>query len=360
MSVLVGREELLSSLWSALQQSSVLLSGPRRIGKSRLLATMAEEPRHGFRLVRADVEGFSDVASVLASVQAKLSPPTAIDRATSRISVNAIEVAGVGVRMGSAPAGSDPWAEFNTHLRAAIQPNETLVIALDEVPWWLDALERRSPGSAREALARLRGCRQELRAVRWVLTGSVGLAGPAQAWGAVAELNDLHRVVVQPLDAIAGATLFEAECPTATADAARAAHHVAGGSPHWIESLAIGCRSAAPTVDATHVEAEVERKLQAVFRELFADDHADRRYTAEDRSLQRLVLDAMCDRDDPYPIVGVVTTVLANPKANNDKDAIRRALYALLDDFVLIERPGSTARFAIPLYRRWWARWGRS
>lgn len=321
---------------------------------------MADEPRPGFRLVRADVEGFSDVASVLTAITTKLAPPTALDRATSRINVDAIEVGGVGVRMGPAPMGDDPWIAFNTHLQGALKPNETLVIALDEVPWWLDALERRVPGAAREALARLRGSRQEERSVRWILTGSVGLAGPAQAWGAVAELNDLHRVVVPPLDAIAGATLFEAECPSATPEAARLAHHVAGGSPHWIEALAIGCRNAPGVIEATHVEAEVERRLQAVFRELFADDHVDRRYSADDRSLQRLVLDAMCDHDDPYPIIGVITQVLANPNAKNDKDAVRRALYALLDDFVLIEQPDATARFSIPLYRRWWARWGRS
>jgi hypothetical protein len=114
----------------------------------------------------------------------------------------------------SAPA--DPWQRLRSLLDSALdKQNKDIVIALDEVPWWLDQLiASGQAAAAREVLGRLRQLRQatDLQRIRWVLTGSVSLPQLAASMGASADLNDLHpSLPLHPLEAAAGEALFEAE-----------------------------------------------------------------------------------------------------------------------------------------------------
>src|SRR5262249_50326759 len=149
---------------------------------------------------------------------------------------------------------------------------------LDEVPWWLDTIEERSGASeARSALATLRRIRQAPvfhQRLRMVLTGSIGLAGLAEALEASAELNDLATMLAPPMTEDEGASLFETEVAArggvCNREAARHAARSAGGSPHWVKVLAVQVGQDAST--AARVDAAMDALLVPQHRALFADE----------------------------------------------------------------------------------------
>jgi hypothetical protein len=61
-SPLIGRDADLDAIWDLVRSRSVLLTGPRRVGKTELLRDMVDRPRSGWRAVRVDLEGQSTIA----------------------------------------------------------------------------------------------------------------------------------------------------------------------------------------------------------------------------------------------------------------------------------------------------------
>lgn len=217
-------------LWGLLRTTHLLFFGPRRVGKSRLLEEMSAAPKQHMRLVRVDLQG----ATLEEHLFARLWKAMAEQRHQLQRTLDRVESA-AGVELAPPPERS-PWEKVQ-ELLESLDSDRILVVALDEVPWWLDALERAKPGSARIALAELRRLRGEssLAHVRWVLTGSVGIASRAIRWQASAELNDLSVVELPPLDQAAGMALFETECLAhnreCEPEAAAFAHWLGGGRP---------------------------------------------------------------------------------------------------------------------------------
>jgi hypothetical protein len=361
----VDREPLPAQLWDRLRERSVLVVGPRRTGKSRLLEQMAQSPPLGIWMVVVDLQGLDRVEGMVERTQKQLSTRTGRWAALAS-RVESAELAGLSLTLSRAPEG-EAWSKLEELLQES-SPDEggLLVVALDEVPWWLDALEQKVPGTARTALAQLRYLRGRLPRVRWVLTGSVGLAGPAIDWGAAAELNDLDLVEVGPMTAAQGHTLFEMVClsanrPSDPAAAARA-HQLAGGLPHWIRVLAERARSSAPpSVGPEQVEAEVERLLARSNRHLFDEEgrvHFERRYPEDERRLALTVLRSVAQAER-VPRRGVLAETLASGLLGSEgaRERFERVVDRLLDEFYLVEE-GDELRFLVPLMARWMRRWG--
>lgn len=363
----LGRDELLGVLTARLRDRSLILVGPRRVGKTTLLNALADRDSTILDGHVVDLQGLQTVDAFVRATRAAIRPETRVDAVRSAAGrVEEVSVTPVGGLKLSTPAPSDPWADLESTLISAL-PNDgrLLVVALDELPWWLDAVELAEPGRARATLARLRRGRHDprLARVRWVFTGSVGLAGRAIDWDAAAELNDLDVVIAPPLDPDAGAALFETECDDCEPEAGRRAHAAAGGLPHWIRVLAERCRTAAAgtRVTTTMVDAELERLLQPAFRHLFQEEglgHFGRRYTPEDREIAVALLDVLAQAHHPVALRGLVQ-VAQSDLPGRDRVAIERIFWRLVDEFYVTTDPNDLARIAVPLFQRWWARWGR-
>lgn len=367
MDDLTGRDVLVESLWTTLRSTSVLMFGQRRVGKSRLLDYMETQPRLGTHLVRVDLEGLSTVDGAVQRIVDRIAEPRPGIELASR--VQGIEVAGVGVQLAQ-PEVVDPWLRLHRELRRSLSEGGGLVVALDEVPWWLDRLEEAHSGGARTALAQLRHLADDrlLDQVRWILTGSVGLAGRAAQWGASADINHLEPVVVPPLDDVAGSTLFETEVVAhgCSADllAAREAHRIAGGLPHWIKALASGACATVGSgqrVDVAAVTAELERRLGTLFRHALEEEmhtHFTRRWSPRELAVRNAVLDQVAPHTEPAPRRGIVAAALSLLGSGHSPREVEDVILRLIDEFYLVEQ-GDRVLFTVPLYSLWWARWGR-
>ena len=375
----LGREDLLLRLWQELEHRSFLLVGPRRIGKTALLKQMARVPAKGWSVVRVDVEGLGSVENAVEAITTALQHAgllkTSLQETTNRI--ENVTVAGTGVSLRPKEGEREPWLRLEKHLQAVLKdmkPEQRLLLALDEVPWWLDEI-RQSQGerAARGTLANLRRLRQQeglSSKLRMILTGSMGLAGLARSLDASAELNDLQpEVEVPPLKQAAGAALFEAQvairkvqCPP---DVAAAAHDLTGGSPHWIKALAAKAAASGhrPGHQLNHKDLDiaVEALLHPKLRDQFDDEgrsHLIRRHGRPKAARMAAILDAALDA--PVPESSLVAAAMSGIDAPNPRE-IRELIYTLVDEFYLsVESINKQNQYTFtnPLFQRWWKRYG--
>lgn len=365
----IPRPELRALLVERLTTTGVLLYGPRRIGKSTLLEELASDPPHGWHAVRVDLEGCLEdpVRGLADELRRRLGAASLVVGPTLADRVSSLEVAGVGATLRD-PSPVAAWAAVEDDLGTALAAlgDQQLVVGFDEVPWWLDAItEREGPAGARAALAVLRRLRQRpefAQRLRFVLTGSIGLAGLAQAIGASAEINDLGTVVVDPMTPVEGATLFETEllarsrrCSSA---AATYAATLAGGSPHWIKVLAaaVGPGGAPGVAD---VDAAAETLLVPAQRKSFADEASEhfRRRHPELRTALVAILDGLSGADGGHPLEAAITAGIAAQPGLSRAQA-RDCVWLLADGFYLHLDPGDRLSWVNPLFRRWWLRYG--
>lgn len=370
------RESELEHMWEVLEERSVLLVGPRRIGKTTLIRDAIRVPRknaQAFRGVRVDVEYSASVEAGVERILEGLATIRLAEAVTERVGqkIASANLGPVGVAL-RPEDGADPWKRLGRVLAEAAErmgPTDLLLLGLDEVPWWLDSIRRRSGAeAAREALAALRYLRQrdDLHGrLRMVLTGSIGLAGLAQRVGASAEMDDLEVIELGPMLPSAGTALFEAEVSSrvaCTPDAAKMAFEMSGGSPHWIKELAARSVSAVGlgrAVDAGVVQDAVTALLDPKMRNLFADEgheHLLRRHP-EDREVLSRLLAVAAQRPEGAPREALIATALEAGVPSR-----RRAeahLYLLVDEFYLRHDPASDSfRFVLPLFQRWWLWYG--
>lgn len=364
----------------------LLLVGPRRIGKTALLKYLCDRPPRGSVAVRVDLEGLDDVASAVERIaeafwRAEVAPKKLFAERMEEL--RRVKVGGVfEVERGGVDQAESAWdaleALFDDAVKRLEKKQTQLVVMLDELPWWLDALTapRRDDGDdaetreeagrarARQALAQLRYLRQRdglANRLRMVLTGSVGLSGLAFAIGASAELNDLEPFELRPLEEEDGAALFEAEvsargmkCDDATS---RKAHRLAGGSPHWIKQLAAKAKRQ-PALRPDDVDASAELLLSPRLRHLFQDEahhHLERRH-GERAPLMRSLLSAASATDAGATRSALLSVGLGAGSGRSRGD-VERALVQLVDEFYL-DPVEDRFRFANPLFRRWWERYG--
>ena len=200
-----GRERDLDVLWDRIRSNSVLLSSPRRFGKTSLVREMQRNPRNGMKMVYMDMEGAGSADEFVLKLAGKIDRPYR-QRILERLagagkSVEEIGVYGFTARLRES---SWSWQEKGSKLLEAIKDQ---IIVLDELPMFLLTLERKNLDIG-GFMAWLREIRQE-HGVRFILCGSVGIDGVLDRHGLGNSINDLERITVRPFDAETALSMVE-------------------------------------------------------------------------------------------------------------------------------------------------------
>lgn len=334
-----------------------------------MLDQIEEDPPEGWSAVRVDNEGCQGVSPFVEAVLDRLQSRGLIadpERFSRRI--ESVEIAGVGAGMRERASKGD-WERLRDGLREAVgrlSAETRLLIALDEVPWWLDSVaESAGKPEARAALAKLRSLRQERQLgerVRWILTGSIGLAGLAADLNASAELNDLDTMEVGPLEPAQAATLFEMELTSAgkvcQPEVAKYAATLAGCIPHWVKMLASRVREPGAKAHGD-VDQAVERLLEPQLRKGFSDEggeHLRGRHPSQVGAMVA-ILETLSGADEGGSFQGAITAAQAAVEGLRH-NAARDCVYLLIDGYYLRQAPDGSLGWVNPLFRRWWLRYG--
>lgn len=213
-----GRDKEAAVLVETLVNDDVLLLGPRRIGKTSIArAVMTLVRAKGWRAVEINVASCEDERGFLEKLDEALNPElaslgtriigsigNAMSGVTGRIKSLKIPIPGAGtfgVELGNG-VDTEDWTKVGCELLQLIgQVEQRWLVYLDELPIMLFAIMRSDPTNGVQRVRRfLDWFRNDVRAlpgaqaVRWLVTGSVGLDTLVQQHGMADTINSLsHR-----------------------------------------------------------------------------------------------------------------------------------------------------------------------
>ena len=210
------REAFVAELWRTLCTGHMVLTAPRRTGKTSVMDYLRDHPEHGFSVVSINVQDLAhpaDFFQVLLDTLHDAHPEFVRDQLATGWGL----VSGVLGRIDEVGIGgfkialrrSDPdwrtnWRQHgDTLLAQARYTGVPILFIVDEFPDMLLNLSREDGGLLREFLAWFRTQRQNPApsrdSIRWLIGGSVNLAGTLDALGLVDLINDLEDVSLPPL-----------------------------------------------------------------------------------------------------------------------------------------------------------------
>ena len=210
------RAAFVAELWRTLRTGHAVLTAPRRTGKTSVMDFLRDHPEEGFSVVSINVQDLShpaDFFQVLLDGFHDAHPEFVRDQLAAGWGL----VSGVLGRIDEVGVGSfklalrrsDPdwrtnWRQHgDTFLAQARNSSVPILFIIDEFPDMLLNLSREDGGLLREFLAWFRTQRQSPApsrdSIRWLVGGSVNLAGTLDAFGMVDLINDLEDVSLPPL-----------------------------------------------------------------------------------------------------------------------------------------------------------------
>lgn len=212
------REAFLDELWETLATKHALLTAPRRTGKTSVMDHLKHCPRNGFSVVSLNVQDLSHPADFFQTIFDTFldhHPNYFRDRIAAGWGLvtgalgKIAEVGAGGFKIAlreSDPNWRDNWRQHGTQFLQQIRGHDQRVLlVIDELPDMLLNLRREEEGEKllREFLAWWRSQRQKPHpkkdVVRWLIGGSVNLAGTLDSLGMVDHINDLEDVALPPL-----------------------------------------------------------------------------------------------------------------------------------------------------------------
>ena len=206
---LFGREQELAHIWQMLERGAhVLMTAPRRVGKTSLMRELERDPRDGWIVAYADVEACTEPGGVIAEILGEIAEKEEFKKRYrdemsdlfGKISerVSSISVATLKAEIRSAVKSN--WKreaeKFRNLLRSSTLNDRKLLIIIDELPIPINNMLKNEE-QRREAeifLSWLRKLRQDQKLrnkVHTLVGGSIGMEGVMRRMGKSSLINDM-------------------------------------------------------------------------------------------------------------------------------------------------------------------------
>ena len=215
---LFGREYELNDLWERLETGShVLMTAPRRVGKTSLMTELERDPRPGWTVVYVDVEACTDAQSCINEIVGKLLRRPKIKKYFRRMQfsqsflkiiarLDALNYKSGSVNVKLESGASRYWIGHANRvlncMREMANDNIKLLIIIDELPIAIAQIAKgeNDAGEAKLFLSWYRKLRQSPQLQKKVSTlvgGSIGFYGVLRGLNASKQINDFNPF---PLD----------------------------------------------------------------------------------------------------------------------------------------------------------------
>ena len=361
---IIGREKLITQIWSILEQQSLIFIGERRIGKSSTLKKMQADSANGMLPIYRDLEGIRSpiefVEVVWQDIETYLRNQGKARRVREFLG-QLQETQFTGFRF---PKIADNY--WKTLLIKAIEDLVTLqerqiVFIWDEIP---HMLENFSDRAAMEMLDTLRSLRQTYPDVRMVFSGSIGLhhifKNLQQAGYRNDPTNDMYTLDGQPLaleDAIALASYLIAGENISTFNVEKSARDIAEAVdciPFYIHHLINQLKGLEGEVTQNIIHTIVEDSLRNPLNPWKMDHYRERidnYYTKEQQPYALNILDLLAI-NTPTSFSKLWQVLYQDPQTNN-KEMARTIIRLLMKDYYLIQS-GSIYSFRYSLVQKYW------
>jgi len=393
----VGGDDFFDRQWeferlqrSILAGNSVLLTAPRRVGKSSLMLKAIQWFRdEGWIAIDADVQDCDTEASFLEKLidacrEADIRLPLLDDMAKKAKALKRFfagsKVAGGGVQVEIGGDGPEDWRDagrlFNKILAQVAEGGKRVLLGVDELPIFLSKLQEQPNGDARVDLVLrwLRALRLKTPdKITWIVCGSVGLDTFVEQHDLVGTINDLTLQRLGPFTDETAVSFLKAlgaseQNPLPISDAVAKAilDRVGWPLPYYLQLMFHAIRELPPDarspgyLSVEDVDAAYEELLSPHCSSYFA--HWDRRLNDQLDVAQagraRFLLKQICMSKRGVSRNKLLQMLLARrPEA--DPEQVEREMRLMLD---MLERDGylhrdkSTYAFRSFLLRDYWKR----
>lgn len=220
------RPALVAWLWERIPHANILLTAPRRSGKTSIMFYLRDKPHHSYHGVFINVEGASGPGRMIHMlVDALQEHPTYKSLAKSFFDGAGKLFARAGkveTPLGSVEFGQaieHNWEAVGQELIKRLQnldEKTPLLLLIDEFPILLERLRKKGPDGEQEAVQLLHWFRSiridpalTKGKVRFVLSGSIGLEGVVSRLGVSKTINDLEICQVDPFTPLEAADLLQ-------------------------------------------------------------------------------------------------------------------------------------------------------
>lgn len=210
------RDPFIDELWKTLATKHVLLTAPRRTGKTSVMDHLRDVPRDGFAVVSVNVQDLSHPADFFQSLLDAFHdahPDYFRDKLASGWNVvksalskfKEVGFGGFKIALREAdPDWKNHWRQFgDTFLAQVRKVGDKVLFIVDELPDMLLQMQKENPNQLREFLAWWRTQRNDPTPrndnLRWLVGGSVNLKSTLDGMGKVDLINDLEDVALPPL-----------------------------------------------------------------------------------------------------------------------------------------------------------------
>ncbi len=351
---------------------SVLVTGPRRVGKTSVVRRVLTNLAASRLTLFVDVEQYAEPGELFAALGAEASRDAAAWEHVRRwfgkrlnISKADIEVRGVKVELQAAIARS--WRDDGRAIVEALaQRDRATVVAIDELPLLVDRLLKRDPAEAGLLMGLLRAMVDGVPGVRWLVSGSIGLEAVLHRAGLTGMITNLRAYPVDAWDEATTAGAAEAlarSTDLALAEgAADAVHDCLGlGVPYHVQLLMDELRRDADRRKSRAVTADdVRRVYGGPFLQSAVRAHMLHLETRLARVLDGDSLRLAFDLLTQAAVADLATPAQAALLADHlVEDAERRAtvlreVVEILEHDAYLARDADGWRFRSRVVRDWW------
>ncbi|MBO3725030.1 hypothetical protein J5X07_08320 [Actinomyces bowdenii] len=186
---------------------NLLLCDPRRMGKTFWLHYFAES-QDGFESYLIDYEGVDTargfIERTIEGLGKRADLPERVRKMIATLvgNIDSINLGWVTIKPSMREMPPQDLLRMILGSLEGTGSGKTPIILMDEVPLAIKNIASKEDGdSARALLQTMRYLRQNLRGVRWIVTGSIGFHHVLRTVGATSgDVNDLHPLTLGPLE----------------------------------------------------------------------------------------------------------------------------------------------------------------
>jgi len=209
------QEELIETIWSYLKKDNVLLTAPRRFGKTGAMYKLFDEPRHGFIPIYIDVESIDSTSEFMVELIARLIKDSHFRQIATTIWTETrkfgkflrnlpakIEIGTLKVEIRENTDIQKKWLDYGEHLKSLLSKEENpLLLIIDEFPIMVNNLlqDKKNREEAKKFLRWFRSIRiAPGTKARFVIGGSINLISTLDHYGLVDTVNEIPMVKLKP------------------------------------------------------------------------------------------------------------------------------------------------------------------
>lgn len=210
--VIVGRDQTVANIFEvAASGADQLLADPRRMGKTVTMKYLRTKTPDRWAVSFCDFQGVDSVAGFVARAFEQIRDHASLTERTvaaikgffadATFTLGSSEVLQLSKTFENDATNGFERAMLTLDARL-VDDNQHLLLCWDEIPDMIESVRtEQGPGPAAALLQTFRRVRQQTKAIRWLVAGSVGFHHIRKDIGAnVDVVNDMHGVPFGPID----------------------------------------------------------------------------------------------------------------------------------------------------------------